>query len=314
MTGRVIHTGQAIVDLVMDVTTVPQPGADVFARNAMTEVGGGYNVMAAARREGAHVVYAGGHGSGPLGDLVRSRLEADGIEMLQPPHPELDSGFCVALIDDTAERTFISTVGAEGAIPLDAHDTVQVDQGDVVYVTGYSLHHPANAAALTRFLTRVGGTAPVVVDASPVIGDVPAATLETVVKAATVWTVNERESRILLGRTNSVTAPADLEADEVASRLAKALDALVLVRVGAEGCWIAPVDSDPLLVPGIDVTAVDTNGAGDAHTGVFCANICLGRDLNESVRRANVAAGIAVTRRGPATSPQAHEVDAVLAR
>ncbi|MCK6212136.1 bifunctional hydroxymethylpyrimidine kinase/phosphomethylpyrimidine kinase [Georgenia sp. EYE_87] len=314
MSGKVIHTGQAIVDLVMDVAAVPQPGADVFARNAATEVGGGYNVMAAARREGAHVVYAGGHGSGPLGDLIRHKLEAEGIEMFHPPHPELDSGFCVALIDDTAERTFISTVGAEGALPADAHDTVQVDKVDVVYVTGYSLHHPANAAALARFLTRVGGTAPVVVDASPVIGDVPTATLDLVVQAATVWTVNEREARILLERVDPSTAAADLTADKVASRLAAALDALVLVRVGAKGCWVAQAGSEPVLVPGIDVKAVDTNGAGDAHTGVLCANMCLGRDLVESVRRANVAAGIAVTRRGPATSPDSTEIDAALSR
>jgi ribokinase len=314
MSGKVIHTGQAIVDLVMDVAAVPQPGADVFARNAAMEVGGGYNVMAAARREGAHVVYAGGHGSGPLGELVRHRLEAEAIEMVHPPHPGLDSGFCVALIDDTAERTFISTVGAEGAIPADAHDSIEVEEGDVVYVTGYSLHHPANAAALTPFLTRVGGTAPVVVDASPVIGDVPAATLEPVIEAATVWTVNEREARILLRRVDATTASAGLGADVVASRLAAALHALVLVRVGAKGCWVAQAGSAPVLVPGIDVTAVDTNGAGDAHTGVLCANMCLGRDLFESVRRANVAAGIAVTRRGPATSPESTEIDAAISR
>ncbi|MGO1562884.1 MAG: PfkB family carbohydrate kinase, partial [Actinomycetaceae bacterium] len=70
----------------------------------------------------------------------------------------------------------------------------------------------------------------------------------------------------------------------------------------------------PELVPGIEVEAVDTNGAGDAHTGVLCADLAAGRPLMEAVRRANVAAGIAVTRRGPATSPTAAEIDARLAQ
>jgi ribokinase len=312
MTGRVVHTGQAIVDLVMTVAAVPRPGADVFARESAMAVGGGFNVMAAARREGAPVLYAGGHGTGPLGDLVRSTLEAEGVDVVQAAHPDLDSGFCVALVDDDAERTFVSTVGAEGDVPADAFDAVEVRAGDVVYVTGYSLHHPATAAALARLLGRLGGTVPVVVDASPVIGDVPAAALATVRGAATTWTVNEREARILLGRVDEGTDPAALAPRELSSRLARTLDALVLVRVGADGCWVAQAGTEPVLVPGVEVTAVDTNGAGDAHTGVLCADMALGRDLLESVRRANVAAGIAVTRRGPATSPTSEEITAEL--
>lgn len=313
MTGRVVHTGQAIVDLVMNVAAVPRPGADVFATDSAMEVGGGFNVMAAARREGAGVLYAGGHGTGPLGDLVRRTLATEGVEVLQTPHPGLDSGFCVALVDDDAERTFVSTVGAEGAVPDDAFDAVEVRPGDVVYVTGYSLHHPATAAALARLLGRIGGQVPVVVDASPVIGDVPAAALATVRDAATTWTVNEREARILLGRLDEGTDAPSLAPRELASRLSRALDTLVLVRVGADGCWVAPAGTEPVLVPGVKVTAVDTNGAGDAHTGVLCADLALGRDLLEAVRRANVAAGIAVTRRGPATSPTADEITAALA-
>jgi sugar/nucleoside kinase (ribokinase family) len=63
----------------------------------------------------------------------------------------------------------------------------------------------------------------------------------------------------------------------------------------------------------LNVTAVDTNGAGDAHTGVLCAGIAAGRDLTEIVRRANVAAAIAVTARGPATSPDSETIDRFLA-
>ncbi|MER6926590.1 PfkB family carbohydrate kinase, partial [Streptomyces spiralis] len=59
---------------------------------------------------------------------------------------------------------------------------------------------------------------------------------------------------------------------------------------------------------------VDTNGAGDAHTGVLMACIARGTKLLDATRRANVAAAIAVTRQGPATAPTADEVDAAMAR
>lgn len=48
-TARLIHTGQVIVDLVMQIDTLPSHGGDVLAHSASFEVGGGFNVMAAAR-------------------------------------------------------------------------------------------------------------------------------------------------------------------------------------------------------------------------------------------------------------------------
>ena len=55
--------------------------------------------------------------------------------------------------------------------------------------------------------------------------------------------------------------------------------------------------------------AVDTNGAGDCHTGVLLAEVAAGRGWVGAARRANAAAAIKVTRRGPATAPTAAEVD-----
>ncbi|MGC5629504.1 PfkB family carbohydrate kinase [Georgenia sp. Z1344] len=335
--GRVIHTGQAIVDVVMQVGRVPAAGEDVFASEHALEVGGGFNVMAAARREGAEVLYAGGHGTGPFGDRVREALAAEGIEVLLAARPGMDSGFCVALVDDDAERTFVSTLGAEGHVAVDALDGVPVGPGDVVYVSGYSLLHPDNAAMLARALPRMAEAAQVVVDASPVIGEVAGEALAAVRGAATLWSVNEREAGILAGRVlrerdgagerNPADVPEDaagagaagtdeasVGADELAAALSQELEAVVLVRVGAGGCWVARPGEAAVHVPGIDVEAVDTNGAGDAHTGVLCADLAAGVPLAEAVRRANVAAGIAVTRRGPATSPTAEEIDQLLTR
>ncbi|MBN3729119.1 sugar kinase, partial [Burkholderia sp. Ac-20379] len=49
---RLIHTGQVLVDLIMRVGALPAPGGDVLASEARFEVGGGFNVLAAARRSG----------------------------------------------------------------------------------------------------------------------------------------------------------------------------------------------------------------------------------------------------------------------
>ena len=41
MTGRVLHTGQVIIDIAIRVDAVPEPGGDVFGDYAGMHVGGG---------------------------------------------------------------------------------------------------------------------------------------------------------------------------------------------------------------------------------------------------------------------------------
>jgi len=66
-------------------------------------------------------------------------------------------------------------------------------------------------------------------------------------------------------------------------------------------------------IPAPTVHAVDTTGAGDAHSGVFLAALADGLSAADAARRANAAAAMAVTRPGPATSPTRAELDAWLA-
>jgi hypothetical protein len=134
---RLVFAGQAIVDVVLRVPALPERGGDVIATSAEITTGGGFNVMAAAARQGLPVLYAGGHGTGPWGDLVRAALAAEGITILRPADPGRDTGFDVALVEPDGERTFATHLGAEtlnGGWP-----GIPVAQGDVVYLSGYGL-------------------------------------------------------------------------------------------------------------------------------------------------------------------------------
>jgi hypothetical protein len=89
--NRLVFAGEAIVDLLMWVPALPERGGDMLADAAAIEVGGGFNVMAAAVRQGLPVVYAGGHGTGPWGDKVRAALAAEGIRFSARP-TDADTG------------------------------------------------------------------------------------------------------------------------------------------------------------------------------------------------------------------------------
>jgi sugar/nucleoside kinase (ribokinase family) len=294
MTGRFVHTGQVIVDLVMRVPAPPPVGGDVLASSTHEYVGGGFNVMAAAARAGAVVVYAGGHGTGRRGDLVREALAAEGVALWAPPSAGTDSGVCVVLVDDSGERTFVTGSGAETAVarPLPA-----LAAEDIGYVSGYSLLVPEKAE---QVLAVSGGA--LLVDPGPLVADVDADNWARTLARTALLSCNSREAQVLTG-----------EADPVAAARALGRQVpVVIVRTGAAGCVVAR-DGEVTSVAGMAVPAVDTNGAGDAHCGVLGAELLLGVDVLEAARRANVAAAVAVTREGPATAPTRAEVDELLA-
>jgi sugar/nucleoside kinase (ribokinase family) len=93
-------------------------------------------------------------------------------------------------------------------------------------------------------------------------------------------------------------------------------DALLIIRDGPRGCFLfgADITGAPLHIPAPPVRMLDSTGAGDTHTGVFIAAMAAGLDVISAATRANAAAAISVTSRGPATAPTSEELDAFLTR
>jgi sugar/nucleoside kinase (ribokinase family) len=308
---RLLHLGNVVVDLVLNVPYLPERGADVLAAASRASPGGGFNVLAAAARQGLRAAYAGAHGRGPFADLARAGLAAEGIEVLLPPAPAPDTGVVIAIVEPGGERTFLTAPGAEAALTAADLAAVVPAPGDVAYLSGYSFVHPANRAALLHWLSRLDGAGPpgrartvVVFDPGPLADQIPAAALAAVLRRADWLTCNAREAAILSGQPDPLAAARALAVGERD----------VIVRTGPTGCFLGHGGGEPVLVPGFAVRAIDTNGAGDTHAGVFIAALARGAAPPEAARRANAAAALSVTRAGPATAPTASELAEFLAR
>jgi sugar/nucleoside kinase (ribokinase family) len=330
---RLVFAGEAIVDLVMRVPALPPRGGDILATSAEILAGGGFNVMAAAARQGLPVLYAGGHGRGPWGDVVRAALAAEGIGLLRDPDPDRDTGFDVALVEPDAERTFVTRLGAEAIHGPAAWAAVPAGPGDAVYVSGYGLVPPESGAALGGWAASLPSGVLLFVDPGPLVAQIPAAVLDPVLARCDWLSCNHREAAQLANTGLANTGPAntgpnktgpsgassaDAPGDpaELARRLlARGAAGGVLVRAGAAGCYVALLAaSDAVHVRAPAVTAVDTTGAGDAHSGAFLAALADGLPPLGAAARANAAAAVAVTRPGPATAPTRAQLDAWLGR
>ncbi|MEO3935806.1 PfkB family carbohydrate kinase [Dermatophilaceae bacterium Soc4.6] len=300
---RVIHTAQALVDEIAVVEALPPRGGNAVATGFGRYAGGAVTVLVAAARAGAVAVHSGSVGTGPQADLVRTTLGAEGIAISSPVVSGLDTGVCLVMIDADGERTFVTTQGAERHVTAASLASAVPSSGDLLCLSGYSLVGPTCEPVLA-LLDGLDDDVVVVLDPGAPFAELPAQLRAQVLARTDLWTGNAQEAADLTGRPEPARSVAALTA------LLRP-GAVAVVRDGAEGCYLQS-STGTLAVPGFPQKALDTNGAGDTHTGVLLAELARGTLLTTAARRANAAAALKVRRRGPATAPTRSEVDALL--
>ena len=314
--GRVVLMGQILVDLAVRGEALPSPGGDVWAIDEGMHVGGGFNALMAARRMGAEAVSLSPIGDGPYASLIQAALTREGITDLGPRVTGIDNGFCIAFTDRTGERTFISTKGAETMAPASAWaDFVRtMHPGDVLYVDGYLMDHPANREAAEAALRALPEGVHVLLDVSPVIG-IP----EGLPSDDVIVSMNHREAQEVAHRSGDASIRnRALQPREAARGVLAELDRPVLVRAGAEGAYfVRPTGTAPnarnedvIHIPTPHIEAIDTNGAGDAHSGVLAASLAQGIPTERALLLANCAGALSATAVGPASCPTREEIEA----
>lgn len=356
--GRVVLMGQILVDLAVRGEALPAPGGDVWASDEGMHVGGGFNALVAARRMGAQAVSLSPIGQGPYSLLIQQALQRAEITDAGPRIDGIDNGFCIAFTDQSGERTFISTRGAETRAPANAWAdfTATMRPGDVLYIDGYLMDHPANRQAAQAALEALPGGVQVILDVSPVIG-IP----QGLPARDVIVSMNHREAQQIInqsakrGLEQSQWRGQAREAGAVASLVASLLGRPVVVRAGAEGAYFArpaaalvastmapdavpavPAEvsagasvegsaaapaavttaasantgADVTYIPTPRVAAIDTNGAGDAHSGVLAAALAQAIPLERALLLANCAGALSTTLVGPAACPSREQIEA----
>ena len=352
--GRVVLMGQILVDLAVRGEALPAPGGDVWASDEGMHVGGGFNALVAARRMGAQAVSLSPIGQGPYSLLIQQALQRAEITDAGPHIDGIDNGFCIAFTDQSGERTFISTRGAETRAPANAWAdfTATMRPGDVLYIDGYLMDHPANRQAAQAALEALPEGVQVILDVSPVIG-IP----QGLPARDVIVSMNHREAQQIINQSaeraleqgqelsreqgrgqgqgqgrcqeqdgeQSQRCGQAREAGSVASLVASLLGRPVVVRAGAEGAYFArpaavPAEvsvaasantgADVTYIPTPRVAAIDTNGAGDAHSGVLAAALAQAIPLERALLLANCAGALSTTLVGPAVCPAREQIEA----
>src|SRR5256712_13305049 len=197
--------------------------------------GGAFNVLSAADRLGLPGLYAAPHGTGPFGDLVRAPLAREGVQLVMPPNPHLDTGWTLALVEPDGERTFVTVTGADAVVVPEALRPIEYRDGDAVYVSGYDLAYPDAGSAIAEHAAALAPNLVVVLDPGQLVADIESSRLAAVLGRVDVLSLNKRELEAL-GGLRQVTGRGRAAATGV-------------LREGARGGAIHRTGASPLTAP-----------------------------------------------------------------
>jgi ribokinase len=303
VSGRVIVVGSVNVDLVVRSSRLPASGETVTGGTFEQHPGGkGGNQAVAASRLGGAVRFLGAVGADSFGLEAQAALVEAGVDTSGLiTDPRAATGIALILVDAGGENVISVASGANAAFAPAALER-ELDglgslAGDVVLVSNELAS--ATASAALRGARAAG--ARTIFNPAPAVG-IDLAWLEFV----DILTPNRGELAALAG---SEAAGADLA---VAARALPVREA-VIVTLGRDGALVVPRDAEPWSLPAIAAEVIDTTGAGDAFNGALAAALAEGRPLNEAVRRAVVAGGLASTHTGAREGmPTSEELEAAL--
>lgn len=305
MNQSILVVGSINMDLVIKTPRVPAPGENVFGKDFQTIPGGkGANQAVGAARLGCRVLLSGRVGNDNFGDSLLASLQDVGVDIaLVERDTDVPTGIAFIMIDENGENSIVIATGANGRFSRESVGklTEIVRSIDLVLV---QLELPLDPVSEVIEVARKFSK-PVVLDAGP-----PCTEPRPSFFDVTVLTPNEAEAEALSGR--SITDLVSVR--EVARYLLNKGPKAVVLKLGGEGAFLATANQEKFF-PAYKVDIVDTTAAGDAFSAALSVAIVNGKTLEESVRFANAAGALAVTKLGAQPSlPTREELEKFLSK
>lgn len=274
----VVVVGSANLDLVVRTLRIPRPGETLLGSSYDEFPGGkGLNQAVAAARSGAAVAFLGALGDDDAGRVLRGVAAVDGIDVTAVPTiASTPTGRALITVGGDGENTIVVVPGANSTV------TAAVIPPCSVVLAQLEIP-PATVEAAFAAARRIG--------AITVLNPAPAAALTEQLLALTdVIVPNEHEVELIGG---------------VDSLLDRGVPTVIVTR-GAAGADMFRADRtkgdgpSPTItsLPALAVEPVDTTGAGDSFCGALAARLAVGTPLDDAVRWAIVAGGLATTAHG----------------
>jgi ribokinase len=290
---RVCVVGAANIDLISDVPRLPAWEETLHGTGFRLGYGGkGANQAVMAAKLGAEVsmvtkVGSDSFGTGTLENLRRFGVDTEHVTRTD----EAPSGVAPIFVNPAGDNAIVIVTGANDLVSeadLDAAAPAMARAGAVVCQLEIPVE--TTVAALRRARAEQTLT---ILNPAPARDDLP----QELFALSDVFCPNRGEAALIARRRGH--SLDDLAGAATLFRRRGA--GSVVITLGADGCLVVDDDGADHL-PGEQVDAVDTTGAGDAFVGALAFCLARGDDLRESARLAGRVAALSVLSRGTQTS------------
>jgi ribokinase len=270
--------GSSSMDLVVTASKRPNKGETIIGESFKTVPGGkGANQAVAAARLGAQVYMVGCVGDDVFGEEIIKNFTSNGVLITNvKPVTHSETGTAHITLAD-GDNSIIVVKGANNYVTPDfvekALDVIR--ESDIVLIQQEIPEETVEYVIEICFANNV----------PLLLNPAPARTIsKNVIEKATYITPNEWEASVLF------------ENKDIHEAL-KEYPNKLLVTEGKNGVRYYDGENE-VLVPAYVVNAVDTTGAGDTFNAAFAVAVADGKSIKESIRFANRAASLSVTKFG----------------
>jgi ribokinase len=270
--------GSSSMDLVVTASKRPKKGETILGQSFKTVPGGkGANQAVAAARLGAEVYMVGCVGKDGFGEEIVNNFTSNSVfTTYVEPVTHSETGTAHITLAD-GDNSIIVVKGANNYVtPVFVEKALDViRESDIVLIQQEIPEETVEYVTEICFANNV----PLILNPAPA-----RPISKTVIEKATYITPNEWEASVLF------------ESKDIHDAL-KEYPNKLLVTEGKNGVRYYDGENE-VLVQSYVVDAVDTTGAGDTFNAAFAVAVAEGKNIKDSIRFANRAASLSVTKFG----------------
>lgn len=297
--NSIIVVGGAFIDQMLLLPSFPKSGGDQTAEDIGQTVGGcAFNVIRGLKRLEASVINAIPVGNGKWAKIIEDAFNDEKIDILLRDQKH-DNGWCIALVEPSKERTFITVEGCEQFWSLELLNLIPITNDSYIYVSGYELVG-IESEILRNWLLTLPESVKIYADLGPKAADICPLFMASLLEKNLIITVNRDEIALL----TKIKSPQNSDIDA----FSKKWNISLIVRLDKEGAWIFSPTDNPRYVAAYKVEVADTIGAGDAHCAGVLKGLSEGLNLFNAVKLGNKVAAIVVSKHGASGSPTLKEL------
>lgn len=285
---KTLVLGAAIVDKIMNINMLPKSGDDIVASQEITTVGGcAYNVANILNNlEVAHDLVVP-VGCGMYGHTIEKDLLNNGYEIFIKDE-NADNGYCLCLVENSGERTFITVQGTECEFKKEWLDKLDTNKYNKVYISGYELEGKSGGV-IAEFLEK-NTHMEIYFAPGPRITYLDKDIMNRIYNLSPIIHLNDKEA-------SEYTNKSDLH--QAIEEIHEKSNNSVFITLGPKGVLYKEKNNDPIIVEGYNAQVIDTIGAGDSHIAGIIGAKSMEYDNISVCKIANKIAAKVVSTKGP---------------